>query len=115
MEGFLLLALATVFTIYGVTIVMMFVSMAVFGLGIGGMLLLQNIVWAEYYGRAYLGGIRGAVMPITMIIGGVGAPLAGYVKDVSGSYDSVWWVSVVLMIIGAGVVATTRPPIKHEP
>ncbi|MCZ6890049.1 MAG: MFS transporter [Gammaproteobacteria bacterium] len=113
--GFLLLALATVLTIYGYTIVMMFVSMAVFGLGIGGMLLLQNIVWAEYYGRAYLGGIRGAVMPITMIIGGVGAPLAGYVKDVSGSYDSIWGVSVVLMIIGAGVVATTRPPIKQEP
>ena len=36
----------------------MFVSMGLFGLGIGGMLFLQNMIWAEFFGRLHLGRIR---------------------------------------------------------
>ena len=54
-------------------------------LGIGGNLLLQNYIWAEYYGRGNLGAIRGAVQPIMLLFGGIGAPIAGYVRDVNRS------------------------------
>ena len=108
--GLALLALASVLTIFGYTTATMFASMAVFGVGIGGMMFLQNIIWAEYFGRAHLGSIRGAVMPINFVVGAIGAPLAGYVKDATGNYDPVWWVGAGLMGAGALVVAFTHAP-----
>lgn len=110
--GLLLLAAASVLTIYANTLFIMFLSMAVFGLGIGGTMFLANFLWADYFGRAHLGGIRGIVTPITLMIGGIGAPLAGYVRDSTGSYDSIWWAGVVLMFVAAVGLSLTRAPSK---
>ena len=108
--GFALLAVASVLTIYATTTFIMFLSMAVFGLGIGGMMFLQNFIWADYFGRANVGSIRGLVMPINLAVGGIGAPLAGYVRDATGSYDSIWWVGVGLMVAVTALLAMTPPP-----
>jgi MFS family permease len=110
--GFLTLAIASILTIYANTFALIFLSMAVFGLGIGGMMFLQNFLWADYFGRANLGSIRGLVNPMVLVIGGLGAPLAGYVRDATGSYDSIWWAGVGLMLFGAIVVVLTPAPKK---
>jgi MFS family permease len=109
--GFLLLAIASVLTILTDQPLAMFVSMGLFGLGIGGMMFLQNVIWAEFFGRVHLGAIRGFTQPITMTIGGAGAPLAGYVRDVGGSYEPIWWVSAAVMALGAVAVLFARPPV----
>jgi cyanate permease len=44
------------------------------------------------------------------LFGGAGPPIAGYVRDAVGSYDPVWMVAVVLMLLGALAIATTPPP-----
>jgi len=108
--GFVLLAAASVLTIYASNLAVMFLSMAVFGLGIGGMMFLQNFIWADYFGRGHLGSIRGLVTPMTLVLGGAGAPLAGYVRDVTGSYDGIWWAGIGLMLVAAAVMVTTRAP-----
>jgi predicted MFS family arabinose efflux permease len=112
--GFILLATASVLTIYANSIFVMALSMAIFGLGIGGTMFLQNFLWADYFGRTHLGRIQGIVNPITLTIGGIGAPLAGYVRDSTGSYDSIWWAGVVLIVIGAVALAVTRPPVRRS-
>ncbi len=108
--GFVLLAAASVLTIYATTIPVMFASMALFGVGIGGMIFLQNFIWADYFGRRNVGSIRGLVTPVNLVIGGIGAPLAGYVRDATGSYDIVWWAGVALMLFAAALFATTSAP-----
>ena len=108
--GFCLLGLASVMTIYADYTSLMFISMAVFGLGIGGMMFLQNFVWADYFGREYVGSIRGVVAPITLTVGGIGPPLAGYVRDWTGSYNSVWWGGVCLMFLAALLILATTAP-----
>ena len=108
--GFCLLGLASVMTIYADYTSLMFVSMAVFGLGIGGMMFLQNFVWADYFGREFVGSIRGVVAPITLTVGGIGPPLAGYVRDWTGSYNPVWWGGVCLMFLAALVILATKAP-----
>jgi MFS family permease len=122
-SGFALLALSSAMTILAADHVVMFTSMITFGLGIGGTQLMQNYLWAEYFGRRHLGSIRGAVMPIMLLLGGTGPPLAGYVLDYSGSYTPAWATSAALMTIGAVVLAMTPPPghptplagdIRHE-
>ena len=105
-----MLAISSALTIVAADHVVMFISMIVFGLGIGGTHLMQNYLWAEYFGRRHLGSIRGAVMPIMLLLGGTGPPLAGYVLDFSGSYTPAWAASTVLMVVGAVVLARTPPP-----
>ena len=112
--GFLLLAIASVLTIYATSVTVMFISMAVFGLGIGGQMFLQNFMWADYFGRRHLGSIRGIVTPVTLIIGGIGAPLAGYIRDSTGSYTSIWWGGAALMLVGALALAMTSAPRKQR-
>ena len=112
--GFTFLAIASVLTIFTYSIEMVFLSMWIFGMGIGGMMFLQTYIWAEYFGRAHLGRIRGLVMPITLIAGGAGAPVAGYVYDSTGTYNQIWWAGVVFMAFGAVIVAFTTAPRKSH-
>ena len=108
--GFLMLAGASVMTIWAYNVPIMALSMAIFGLGIGGMMFLQNFIWADYFGRESVGAIRGIVNPINLVVGGLGAPAAGYVRDITGSYDPAWWAGVVLMTFGAVLTVLTPPP-----
>ncbi|MBM2824917.1 MAG: hypothetical protein HW402_581 [Dehalococcoidales bacterium] len=112
--SFFLLAVATVLTIHAYSFPVMFLSMAFFGFGIGGMMFSSNFLWAEYYGRRHLGSIMGVAAPITMIVGGIGAPLAGYIRDATGRYDPMWWTSVGLMTLSAVVLVTTPAARKAE-
>ena len=108
--GFLMLAGASVMTIWAYNWPIMALSMAIFGLGIGGMMFLQNFIWADYFGRESVGAIRGVVNPINLVVGGLGAPAAGYVRDITGSYDPAWWAGVALMTFGAVLTILTPPP-----
>ena len=110
--GFAMLATASVLTIYATNLPVMFVSMSIFGIGIGGMMFLNNFIWADYFGRQNVGGIRGLANPINLVIGGIGAPAAGYVRDLTGSYDPAWWVGVGLMSAAAVLILLTRAPEK---
>ena len=108
--GFSMLATASVLTIYAVNLPIMFLSMWIFGIGIGGMMFLNNYIWADYFGRGSVGGIRGLVNPINLVVGGIGAPAAGYVRDWTGSYDPAWWVGVGLMSGAALLMVLTGAP-----
>ena len=110
--GFSMLAGASVLTIYATNLPIMFVSMWIFGMGIGGMMFLNNFIWADYFGRGSVGGIRGLANPINLIVGGIGAPAAGYVRDWTGSYDPAWWVGVGLMSAAAVLIVLTGAPRK---
>jgi MFS family permease len=108
--GFVLLACASLLSIVADTHSLMFAAMGLFGLGIGGMMLMQNFMWADYFGRRHQGSIRGAVTPITLTFAAAGPPIAGYMRDFTGSYTLVWLVATGLMLLGAVVLAITPPP-----
>jgi len=108
--GFLMMTCACILTVVANSIPVMFVAMITYGIGIGVQMLMQNYLWAEYFGRQHLGSIRGAVTPITLIFGGVGAPLAGYIRDATGTYNHVWLAATGLMVLCAVLLALTPPP-----
>ena len=113
--GFSMLAAASVLTIYADNVPIMALSMAIFGLGIGGMMFLNNFIWADYFGRENVGAIRGLVNPINLAVGGLGAPVAGYIYDFTGTYEVAWWVGVALMTFGAILTVMTGPPRLSKP
>ena len=49
-------------------------------------------------------------MPINLFIGGLGAPAAGYVVDMTGSYDPAWWTGVALMLVAAALFVVSNNP-----
>jgi MFS family permease len=108
--GCVILAAASMLTIVADDHPTMFASMILFGTGIGCSILTQSYIWAAYFGRLHLGAIRGAVMPLTLVFGGAGAPLAGYVRDTSGSYLPAWIAAVLLLLLAGLVLALTPPP-----
>jgi len=73
-------------------------------------MILQNTIWPAYFGTNHIGAIRGAAMPVTLGLAMLGAPIAGWVGDLTGSFAPLWWVCVGLMVVAIGLVATTPKP-----
>ena len=59
---------------------------SLFGFGVGGMLSVPPVAYADYYGRRSLGAIRGVTEPFTSLEQAVGAVASGIVYDLTGSY-----------------------------
>ena len=51
---------------------------------------------------------------LAVAVGGLGAPAAGYVRDITGSYDPAWWAGVALMALGAVLTILTPPPRRRD-
>jgi cyanate permease len=67
---------------------MMFHAFAgLFGGGQGLLISVGSVVWVRYYGRTYLGGIRGTIWSLTVAGSGCGPLLMGIVHDRFAVFD----------------------------
>ncbi len=92
------------------SVLLMFVSNFVFGLGQVFNSATRNLIWSAYYGRANIGAIRGAAFLLQMIFGAAGPPLAGALRDVSGSYELAWLAALAPMAVGSVLIFSARRP-----
>ncbi|MBM4222033.1 MAG: MFS transporter, partial [Gammaproteobacteria bacterium] len=65
-------------------------GLALFGLGWGGLYTLLQLLAADYFGPRHLGKILGAITVLDTLGGGLGPPLIGAIRDSSGSYDQAF-------------------------
>jgi MFS transporter, OFA family, oxalate/formate antiporter len=85
-----------------------YVAFLLLGVGWGGTIPMQEVIWASYFGRRYLGAVRSAALPFALILG-AGGPLAvAHYHDTVGNYDGAFLV-VAGMSIVAGVLILTLP------
>jgi MFS family permease len=85
------------------------------GLGWGGMIPLQEVIWGSYFGRRYLGSVRSAALPFSLILG-AGAPLAvSYYHDVTGTYHGALLAVAALNVLSGIFVQLIPPPRLPEP
>ena len=85
---------------------------SLFGFGVGGMLSVPPVAYADYYGRQSLGVIRGITEPFTSLEQAVGAVLSGIVFDLTNSYA---WALIAFAVLGgltAVVILFARPPAR---
>jgi cyanate permease len=82
----------------------------IYGVGLGGSLVLQEVIWAAYYGRASLGTVRGLGMLITLAFGAVGAPFFGFVFDATGSYAASFISFALALLICAFLALLAHAP-----
>ena len=90
-----------------------YVSAVLFGAGIGGILTMIPVAWANYFGRAHFGAIRGITLPAQVGGQAIGPLAAGVLHDLTGSYASGLGVFAVLSLLAVGVALVTRAP--HSP
>ena len=94
--------------------VLLALSFVLFGLGIGGSMPLQETIWASYFGRRYLGQVRGAALPFSISIG-AGAPiLTALYFDMVGTYDAAFLTFATLSLAGSVLVLLAKPPALPE-
>ena len=71
---------------------------ALFGFGLGGMLVVPPVAYADYFGRSSLGTIRGITEPFTTLGMAVGVMIPGLI------FDFVAGASYLPFFYGAGIV-----------
>jgi MFS family permease len=100
---FLLLALqalALFLLMWASNLWMLFALAAVFGFGFGGTSPIRMSMIPEFFGVRSVGAIMGTV-GVAWAVGGITGPiLAGYIFDVSHSYDMAFLAGGLLLIIG---------------
>lgn len=64
-----------------------FAAAALFGLGIGGILTLTPVAWADYFGRASFGAIRGVALTVQVLAQAAGPIFSGVLRDLNGDYQ----------------------------
>ena len=81
-----------------------------FGTATGILFTVMNVIWADYFGRASIGGIRGMVSPVHMLSNSLGPLAASLSYDLTGSYTLIFAVSAVLSAVGGTLVLLARRP-----
>jgi len=80
-----------------------------FGIGWGGNVTIRVALLREYFGRSKFGTILGFTSGIMMVGSISGAPIAGWVFDIWGSYKGAWFAFAILTIVASIVIAYTPP------
>jgi OFA family oxalate/formate antiporter-like MFS transporter len=84
-----------------------------YGTGLGGAQVLQEVMWANYFGRISLGTVRGLSLPIVLVFAAAGPPFFGYLFDYTGSYELSLKLFIAVQIVSAGLTLLIRRPVKR--
>lgn len=111
-------------------LVLIYAAYVLLGLGWGGMIPLQEVIWGSFFGRRYLGAVRSAGLPFALLLGAAAPLLVSYYRDVTGSYQLALvavaccnLISGVLLMglpapqapLAAGSSVAERPPTAGRP
>lgn len=110
---FVLLAVGVYLISIAPTLLLMYGAIFVMGVGVGGIITLQETVWADYFGRLTLGAVRAVGRPFTIVSSAGGPVLAGLAYDLQNSYEVAFLVFIAAYALAAILILLTptpRPP-----
>lgn len=84
-----------------------------YGIGLGGNMVLPDILWANYFGRRSLGKIRGMGLLISQVLAAMGPPFFGFLFDLTGGYGVSFALFGCALITSAFLSLMLRPPAKR--
>jgi MFS family permease len=100
----LVLATGTVqlFTVY--------VGFFLYGVGLAGSFIIREVIWANFFGRASLGTVRGISLLFSHLFAASGAPFFGFLFDATGSYHLSFVLFAAALFSSALLILLARPP-----
>jgi len=73
-----------------------------------------TVIWANYFGRAYLGSIRGFATTVMVAFSAMGALPFGFIYDWTGTYDMALWVLMGLPLTALIFSLFASPPRRDD-
>jgi MFS transporter, OFA family, oxalate/formate antiporter len=95
-------------------LIFLHIGFFLYGIGLGGNMVLPDILWANYFGRRSLGKIRGMGIFISQVLAAVGPPFFGFLFDITGGYELSFALFGTVLMISAILSLMLRPPRKAE-
>jgi sugar phosphate permease len=83
---------------------------SIWGVAVGGILVVPAVAYANYFGRQSIGAIRGITEPFVSLGQAVGAVFSGLVFDLTGSYQTAFLTLAILGVATIGLILLTKPP-----
>ncbi len=102
--------LLIVFAVQTDDLLLIYAAFVVLGLGWGGMIPMQEVIWASFFGRTHIGAIRGAGLPFSFALGALAPWLVGVHVDVFGEYHRALQIVGVLNVLSGVLIYLVRPP-----
>lgn len=106
----ILLGVGTLLMAAGHTASQAFLAAAVFGFGIGAVLTLLPMAWADYFGRENFGAIRGVSLSAQVLAQAVGPLASGALRDFTGDYLVSLYGFAALCALSVVAALIARPP-----
>ena len=100
------------FLMYGSLTTSPLPSARVYWFGVGGVVPMHGAVVGKTFGRDRFGAVLGLMRPAMFPIQILGVPFAGWIFDVTGSYDMAFQVFLGLYLFAALAIAFYRQPAK---
>lgn len=85
-------------------------SVLLMGIGFGGTIPIQEMIWGTYFGRKHLGSVRGVAMPFALILGAGGPQIVQVYFDRVGNYDGAFLAIAACWALSAILIMTVRKP-----
>jgi MFS family permease len=83
-----------------------------YGIGLGGNMVLPDILWASYFGRRSLGKVRGMGLLISQVLAAFGPPFFGFLFDATGGYGLSFALFGCALMTSALLSLMLKPPRK---
>ncbi len=88
-----------------------YVAGAIYGLGIGAMLTLLPVAWADYFGRSNYGAIRGVTLSAQVLAQATGPLASGALHDWTGNYTASLYLFAALAGLSVLAALGARRPV----
>lgn len=112
MLKFLIQALGLGLAIATGQLLLVYSGFFLYGFGLGGSMVLAEIMWANYFGRLSLGKVRGVGLLLTHVLAAGGPPFFGFLFDLTGSYLLPFSLFAVTLLGSAFLSLLVRAPQK---
>ena len=93
-------------------LVPLYLGFFLYGIGLGGSMVLPDIIWANYFGRLSLGTVRGLGLLLTHVLAAAGPPFFGFLFDITKSYLLSFALFIMVLILSAFLSLLLRAPQK---
>ena len=91
-------------------LICLYAGFFIYGIGLGGNMVLPDILWADYFGRHSLGKIRGLGLLISHFLAAIGPPFFGFLFDITGGYGLSFAIFGAVLAISAFLSLMLNPP-----
>jgi len=81
-----------------------------YGIGLGGNMVLPDILWANYFGRRSLGKIRGMGLLMSQALAALGPPFFGFLFGATGGYGLSFTIFGAALMTSAVLSLMLKPP-----